>query len=58
MNFRSQLFFNDVNHGYKAPILKKSYYGCFRSLWLRQPIAVMKGCAEQCALQLYRTSLR
>ena len=28
MNFPSQMFFNDINHGYKAVILKKS------SLWL------------------------
>ena len=28
MNFPSQIFFNDINHGYKAAILKKN------SLWL------------------------
>ena len=28
MNFPSQIFFNDINHGYRAAILKKS------SLWL------------------------
>ena len=28
MNFPLQIFFNDVNHGYRAAILKKS------SLWL------------------------
>ena len=28
MNFPSQVFFNDINHGYRAVILKKS------SLWL------------------------
>ena len=28
MNFPSQIFFNDINHGYKAALLKKN------SLWL------------------------
>ena len=34
MNFPSQLFFNDINHGYRAAILKKLFvavfvpYGC------------------------------
>ena len=28
MNFSSQIFFNDINHGYKAALLKKNY------LWL------------------------
>ena len=28
MNFSSQMFFNDINYGYRAAILKKS------SLWL------------------------
>ena len=28
MNFSSQIFFNDINHGYRATILKKN------SLWL------------------------
>ena len=28
MNFLSQIFFNDINHGYRATLLKK------KSLWL------------------------
>ena len=28
MNFPSQIFFNDINHGYRAAVLKKNY------LWL------------------------
>ena len=35
MNFLSQIFFNDIDHGYRAAILKKKYfvaasisYGC------------------------------
>ena len=28
MNFSSQMFFNDINYGYRADILKKSF------LWL------------------------
>ena len=57
MNFPSQIFFNDINHGYRAAILKKN------SLWLLQfymvwlLISIMKRCAERCALQLYQTSL-
>ena len=31
--------------------------GSFRSLWLWLLIAIMKRCAERCALQLYYTSL-
>ena len=57
-NFPSQMFFNDINHGYRAAILKKTpmwllafhMTGFFWLLWKR--------CAEQCALQLYRTSLK
>ena len=57
MNFPSQIFFNDINHGYRAAILKKN------SLWLLQfymvwlLISIMKRCAERCALQLYQISL-
>ena len=33
MNFPSQIFFNDINHGYRAAILKNNFeknvlYGC------------------------------
>ena len=35
MNFPSQLFFNDINHGYRAAILKKS------SLWVLPPYMVV-----------------
>ena len=50
MNFPSQIFFNDINHGYRAAILKKS------SLWLLPSyMAVATYCYY--ALQLYRTSL-
>ena len=39
MNFPSQIFFNDINHGYRAAILKKS------SLWLLPSyIAVATSC--------------
>ena len=54
MNFPSQIFFNDINHGYRAAILKKS------SLWLLAyylAVANMKMCTKRCALQLYCTSL-
>ena len=29
MNFPSQIFFNNVNHGYRAAILNKILCGCF-----------------------------
>ena len=58
MNFPWQIFFNYINHGYRAATLKKN------SMWLLPfymvviRTAIMKRCAEQCALQLYRTFLR
>ena len=55
LNFPSQIFFNDINLGYRAAILKKN------SPWLlpfyEAVAAIMNRCAEQCALLLYRTSL-
>ena len=48
--------FNDINHGYRVVTLKKNC-GNFLSLWLWLLIAIMKRCAEPCALQLYCTSL-
>ena len=56
-NFPSQIFFNKINHGYKAAILKKIFFDCFLLIWLWLFIAIMKRWAEQCALQLYCTSL-
>ena len=56
MNFSSHIFFNDINHGYRAVILKKNY------LWLLSfymAVAVYfyyKSYAERCALQLCDTS--
>ena len=37
--------------------IKKKNCGSFRSLWLWLLIAIMKRCAERCALQLYCTFL-
>ena len=50
--------FNDINHGYRAAILKKNLCGCFHFIWLWLLISIMKRCAERCALQLHHTSLR
>ena len=57
MNFPSQIFFNDINYGYRLVILKKNSVWLlpFYIVWLL--ISVMKRCAERCALQLYQTSL-
>ena len=55
MNFPSQIFFNDINHGYRAAILKKNYLWLlpFYMVWLR--ISIIKRWAKRCALQLYQT---
>ena len=55
MNFPSQIFSNNINQGFRAATLKKKF------LWLvlfYMVVAIMKMCAERCALQLYQTSLR
>lgn len=36
--------------------IKKNLCDCFRFLWLRTLIAIIRRCAEQCVLKLYRTS--
>ena len=51
MNFHLQIFFNDINHGYRAAILKKN------SCWLLPFYMAVKRCAKRCALQLSSTSL-
>ena len=55
MNFLSQIFFNDINHGYRAAILKKSSLWLLLFLWLCLIIATIKRTMPR--LQLYRTSL-
>ena len=37
---------------------RKNICGCFRILCLWLVLPIMKRCTEQCALQMYRTSLR
>ena len=58
MNFPSKIFSNDINHGYRAAILKKNSLWLlpFYALWLL--ISIMKRCAERCAQQLYQTCLK
>ena len=57
MNFPSQIFFNDINHGYRAAILKKNY------LWLLPFYMVVatyfyyEKVHRTMQLQLYQTSL-
>ena len=57
MNFPSQIFFNDINHGYRAAILKKNYLWLLPFYSVVATISIMKRCAERCAPQLYQTSL-
>ena len=57
MNFSSQIFYNDINHAYRATMFKKKFCGCFRLIWLWLLIVIIKKCTERCALHLYRKSL-
>ena len=58
MNFPSQLLFNDINHGHRAALLKKSFFVAASILnGCDLLTAITKSCAEQCSLQLYRTPL-
>ena len=41
----------------EQPYWRKILWDCFRFIWLWLLTAVMKRCAKQCSLQLYRTSL-
>ena len=49
MNFTSQIFFNDINHGYRAAILKKS------SLWL---LPFYMAVATYCYYKKVRRTMR
>ena len=49
MNFPSQMFFNDINHGYRAAILKKS------SLWL---LPSYMAVATYCYYEKVRRTMR
>ena len=52
MNFPSQIFFNDINHGYRAAILKKS------SLWLLPSyMAVATYCYYEKVRRTMRTTI-
>ena len=57
MNFLSETFFNDINHGYRATILKKDYLWLLPFYMAVATYFYYKSCAERCALQLYHTSL-
>ena len=49
--------FEDINHGYREVILKKSSAWLLLFIWLWLLMSIMKRCTERCALQLYHTSL-
>ena len=49
MNFPSQILFNDINHGYRAAILKKS------SLWL---LPTYMALATYCYYEKVRRTMR
>ena len=49
MNSPSQIFFNDINHGYRAAILKKN------SLWLLPPYVAE---AAYCCYEKVRRAMR
>ena len=47
------IFFNNINHGYKAGLLKKVLCGCFPFIRMWLLIAIIKRRAERWALELY-----
>ena len=49
MNFPLQIFLNDINHGYRAAILKKSYF------WLLPSYMVV---ATNCFYEKVRRAMR
>ena len=49
MNFRSHIFINNINHGYKAALFKKNY------LWL---ISFYMDLASYCYYQKMDTTMR
>ena len=52
MNFPSQIFLNDINHGYKAALLKK------RSMWLLPSyLAVTTYCYYEKLRRTMRTAI-
>ena len=52
MNFPSQMFFNDINHGYTAAILKKN------PLWLLPfYMAVATSCCYEKVCRTMRTAI-
>ena len=57
MNFPSQIFFNDINHGYIGAVLKKNYSWLLLFYMALATYFYYERCAERCALQLYHTSL-
>ena len=63
MNFPSQIFFKDINHGYRAAILKKILCVSFHFIWCGYLLPIMKRCAERLyqivnLLKLYLNVLR
>ena len=49
MNFRSHIFFNNINHDYKAALFKKNY------LWL---ISFCMDVASYCCYEKMHTTMR
>ena len=58
MNFPLQIFLTILIMVTEQQHWRKIICGYFRFIWLWLRTAIMKRCAERCALQLYRTSLR
>ena len=49
--------FKDINHGYKAALLKKSLCGCFQFIWIWLLIDFWKGTQGECLLLKYFCSI-
>ena len=58
MSFPLQMFFNDINHGYRAATLKKNPLPLLPFYMAVTTSCYYEKCAERCAMQLYRTSLK
>ena len=48
--------FNDINHGYRAAVLKRNSLRLLPFYMAVPTYCYYEKCAERCALQLYRTS--
>ena len=56
MNFPSQIFFKDINHGYRAAILKKILCVSFHFIWCGYLFLLLKGAQKDVHFNCIRPS--